>query len=798
MIKKCVVFFLCVFALKFSSIAQQRIDSLINTLGEKYPQEKLYLHFDKDIYNAGETVWFKAYLIADNVSFTFSNTVYAELIDDKGKILEKKMIPVYESGAASNFDLPDTLTNTKLFVRAYTSWMLNFDSTLLYFKPLQIIAQKQNSTKTFAALKYSTTFFPEGGDMVEGIGCRVAFKANNSNGEPIAIKGEIVNQNQKKIIDFNSIHDGMGFFLITPLANETYSAIWKDVNGTLHKTPLPIAKKQSVALSINYNNDKVTYTLTRPDSAYDVFTTFTVVAQMQHQTAYQAQINMKVKKQITASFSTENFGDGVLQLTVLNAAQTPVAERLVFVNHNAYSFFTDVHLTEKNLVKHGQNSLQIDVGDTILTNLSIAITDENFNPITKNQESIFSNFLLTSDLKGYVYNPAYYFSSDNDLVKQQLDLVMMTNGWRRFNWDNLLAKKWPNLVWPIDNYLSISGTIYGLSKTQLAGKDLTGVIKTKSNTSEFIIIPINSQGQFKISNMYLFDTAKLYYQINGDKNKTLTSQASFSFKNEIASANLSTSNFLSAIFYDAKTDSTFLQQNILLSLKQKSLLSNKVKTLEAVQVKGYQKSARQKLEEQYTSGLFTSDGGYSFDVANDPFAIPGQTVMEYLRNKVAGLQINTSGAQQSATWRGNQTDVFLNESNTDISALESINMSDVALIKVFRPPFFGVAGGGAGGAIAVYTKKGGGDNSRVKGLDFTNIYGYNAVKQFYMPDYEKTNSNEPDLRTTLYWNPFVIFDKKTRRIKIPFYNSDNCKKIRVVIEGKNKLGLLTREEKIFE
>jgi hypothetical protein len=130
--------------------------------------------------------------------------------------------------------------------------------------------------------------------------------------------------------------------------------------------------------------------------------------------------------------------------------------------------------------------------------------------------------------------------------------------------------------------------------------------------------------------------------------------------------------------------------------------------------------------------------------------------------------------------------------------LQSVSMSDVALIKVLRPPFFGATGGGAGGAIAIYTKKGG-DNSAVKGLDFTLIYGYSAIKEFYMPDYEKTNdTNLPDYRTTLYWNPFLILDKKNRRIKVPFYNSDNCKKIRVVIEGINKTGQFTSEEKIFE
>jgi len=216
-----------------------------------------------------------------------------------------------------------------------------------------------------------------------------------------------------------------------------------------------------------------------------------------------------------------------------------------------------------------------------------------------------------------------------------------------------------------------------------------------------------------------------------------------------------------------------------------------------VKVYSKQKSLKQKLDEQYTSGFFTGDDGYTFTVEDDPFAKSAISVMDYLRGKVAGLQISSDG--QSATWRGSATSIFLNEMNTDIGMVQNMSMNDVALIKVFRPPFFGAVGGGSGGAIAIYTKKGGGDNSAVKGLDFTNIYGYSPVKEFYMPDYENTNTPDvPDYRSTIYWNPFLIFDKKTRRIKIPFYNTDNCKKIRVVIEGINKLGQFTREEKFFE
>ncbi len=777
--------------------AQVRIDSLINQLGEKYPQEKIYLHLDKTYYNAGETIWFKAYLTADNSMAPLSKTVYAELIDDKGIILQKKMMPVYEAGAAANFDLPENTETVRLYIRAYTQWMLNFDTELLYVKPVEVIGAAAKIKKATVPVNYTLSLFAEGGDLVEDINCRIAFKATDQDGIPFLVSGNIVNEAGKKINAFTTTHNGMGYFFITPLAGEKYKAVWKDKKGILHETILPDAKKQTVALTINNNPNLLQFTLKRPENIDAALTTFTVVAQMQHQMVYSAKINMSTKKEITAAIPTDIFGDGILQFTVFNAANIPVAERLAFINNNRYYFITDLNAIEKNITKHGHNTLQIDAGDTLLTNLSIAVTDGGVNPVTANEENIFSQLLLTSDLKGYVYNPAYYFSNDADSVKQHLDLVMMTNGWRRFKWEELLAKRWPKLNFLPDNFLTISGSIYGISKAQLAGKDLTGIIKTKSKTGEFISIPVNENGLFKLTGIYLFDTAKLYYQINNDKDKKLTSRATFNFKNDIASAAAPSPNYLSSLFLNVKIDSSFLKKNISLAALQRSFLQNsKIKTLESVVVKGKVKTLKQKLDEEYTSGFFSGGDGFTFTTEDDPFAQSAISILNYLQGKVGGLQISSDG--QSVTWRGSATSIFINETNTDISNLQSVTMSDVAMIKVYRPPFFGAFGGGAGGAIAIYTKKGGSYNN-IKGLDFTNIEGYSAIKEFYMPNYEQTNSNTtPDYRSTLYWNPFIVLDKKTRRIKIPFYNSDNCKKIRVVVEGINQLGQLIHEEKIFE
>ncbi len=782
-----------------TGLRAQEIDSVLNILDENYPQEKIYLQMDKLYYNAGETIWFKAYITADNSPKAISKSCYAELLDEKGKLLQRKMMPVLESGAASSFDLPDTLPAGKLFVRAYTPWMLNFDSSLLYLKPLHIIPSKPAAKKSPVAMVYSLTLFPEGGDLVQDIASMVAFKATDQDGTPVDVSGDIVDGKGSKITSFSSTHDGMGYFSLQPLANEKYKAVWKDKKGVKHENELPAAKKNGLVLNVINPGNQLQYTLTRSAVAEQSPAIFYVIGQMHQRQVYGAKINLGKQPTVTVPVATDSLPDGVLQMTVFDADQRPIAERVVFINNNTYYFLTDLHAVEKNVTKRGRNMLQIDVGYDFLTNLSIAVTDGGINSVSNNETNIFTQLLLSSDLKGYVFNPAYYFSSDADSVRQQLDLVMMTNGWRRFNWEDILAGKWPVLTFLPENFLAIKGKVQGLSKIQLNDKTITGILNAKKSKPQFLNIPVDRDGRFNYGDLYFFDTSTLYYQFNGDADKTLTTSASFDFTSNFVKLPEQSINLFSSLYDPVKADSISLLKGSSLAKQSRDQRErNKVQTLSTVTVTAKQKSLKQKMNEEYTSGMFTSGDGYTFTTEDDPTANGSQTILAYLQSKVAGLQISTTG-QGSATWRGSTTSLFVNEVNSDISQIQGMSMADVAMIKVFRPPFFGATGGGSGGAIAVYTKKGGGDNSSVVGLPSTKIAGYSVIKQFYSPDYATTNeAAEGDYRTTLYWNPYILMDKTTRRVTIPFYNSDNCKKIRVVIEGINELGQLTREEKFFE
>lgn len=784
-------------------IHAQKFDSLLNILDTQYPQERIYVQYDKAYYNPGETIWFKSYLFAGFLPSGISTTMYAELVTDKGKILDRKIMPVIGSGSSSGFDLPDSLRSSLVYVRMYTSWMLNFDSSFIYLKPIHIIIPS-TAVKTKREPSILLNFFPEGGDMVAGLESRVAFKATDEEGLPVKIKGDIVNDKGQKVISFSDIHDGMGYFFITPSTGVKYKASWKNSKGVIMETDLPAVKEKGVQLRVVNTSNDLSYTLHRSPDVPDNYKVIHVVAQMQQQPVYIARVNMATKESVTASINVDSVSDGILQITIFTEDLHPIAERIVFINHNNYYFITDLHATAKNLTKKGRNTLQVDVGDTLLTNLSISVTDAGANPPAKGEENIFSHLLLTSDIKGFVHDPAYYFSNNSDSVQSHLDLVMMTNGWRRFKWTDVMAGTWPLIKTYPQPHITLTGSVYGLSAHQLATQpELSLILRTQKDNNQLFVVPVNKKGEFILRDLLFFDTAHLFYQFNNDKDKRLTSTATFDFKNTLIRMGNDPLVGLNPYTNPIIPDSVIQKKNASLNKLRRDEFSEgiKVKELEAVSVKGYTKSAMQKLDEEYTSGFFSGGDGRVFNVANDAFANSSMSILDYLQGKVAGLQINTSGgpSNSSISWRGSPTSLFLNEMSSDVSMIQSTPMSDVAMIKIFNPPFFGAAGGGAGGAVAIYTKKGGKDNSSIKGLEFISISGYSPLKEFYPTDYLKdADANKNDYRTTLYWNPHLIFDRATRRITLPFYNSDNCKKIRVIIEGINEEGRLTREEKVFE
>jgi hypothetical protein len=311
---------------------------------------------------------------------------------------------------------------------------------------------------------------------------------------------------------------------------------------------------------------------------------------------------------------------------------------------------------------------------------------------------------------------------------------------------------------------------------------------------------VDASGNFASPNIILYDTSKVYYRISG--NESFANSSVVNFNGSIPAAKIIAEDTAANAFISDTATENYKRR--LAAEEMRLLKMQQGTTLETVTVKTKAKSPLQVLDEKYASPLFSGDA-YQFDVVNDPFAKSAISVLQYLQGKVAGLNITTSGAPGgtgSVTWRGGTPAFFFNESPVDLSYLSSVNMSDVAYIKVLRPPFIGAVGGGANGAIAIYSRKGGDVQQREtgKGIPYKVIIGYTAEKEFYSPDYNSFNerNEEQDLRTTLYWAPQVLTTPGNNTVRLKFFNNDFTQSFRVIVEGMSTDGKLTHIEKVIE
>ncbi len=799
-----------IISLFFIQAKTQQIDSMLNVYKENFQQEKLYIHFDRGIYSSGETVWYKAYLMAGNELSDCSRNFYVDWYDNNGKIIKHTIAPIFESSARGQFDVPANYKGEWLHIKAYTKWMLNFDTAFLYENDIRITQSVSGNNKEIYQPSTSISFFPEGGDLINGITSNVAFLANDKSGKPVSVRGAIVNNKNQLIDSFLSAHDGMGTFALEPHANETYSCNWVDEFGVTYSNPLPAVKNNGIYLSAQQLNDKALVVITRNKEATDNFKTLTVIATIHQQEVYKVKINLSSKQKAIAEIKTKELPTGVLQITVFDADWLPVAERILFVNNQQYEFFPSLNIIAKGLNRREKNIVEIKVADSVLSNMSVSVTDAGLSSTSSN--NIFSRLLLTGDIKGYIHNPAYYFSDNSETTKKYLDLVMLTHGWRKYNWSDIIANKTPSFQFAKDSdYLQLKGNVYSVSKTQPI-QNITFILQAKDSSKQYLVVPVAANGSFNQRGVIFFDTVRVFYRFAALQSKDADYTKAIKIENGLQTFNYAKTIKNNLPDFIWNNDSAINRAKYLALESEKLQKNYEANKLKEVTVYTKVKSPVELLDEKYTSGLFSTTGNnYSFDVIGDARAQASLDILHYLQSQIPGLSVSltflgANGAEDANSsnapginWRDGTPDIFLNEMPSDVNTIQSIQMSDVAYIKVFKPPFMAASGSGPSGAIAVYTKKAN-DASKTVNINSNNtlLQGYTPIKEFYNPNYSIVQTDAPDTRSTIYWNPYVLTDKKNKSVKLEFYNNDISKKFRIVVEGVNALGQITRVEKIIE
>lgn len=421
------------------------------TFADNYPREKAYLHFDNTSYYVGDTIWFKAYvtLAEKQVFSSISRPLYVELVDQAGHVTDKQIIKLSQGEGSGQFVLPQSMLSGYYEVRAYTRWMLAFSDPQYFSRTLPIYQlshsdQLERSISTYELSpsmekrpeetreKLSLRFFPEGGQLVEGVTSQVAFKAESKNEGNIQLSGTLYTKEGQEITSFETLHDGMGAFEYTPSALPAIAKV--NFQGKQYEFTLPKALPSGYILKVDNNAGAISVTVScnaaTPQDTLAVF-----ISHQGRPHAYQL-IHCQANEPQQFTVLSRKLPAGVLQISLLNRAGNTLCDRFVFASPRA-----PLQISPKGLKEiyapyapiRCELQLNNAIGEPMPGKLSVSIRDAVRSDYMEYDNNIFTDLLLTSDLKGYIHQPGYYFTESSLRKQKELDILLMVHGWRKYD-----------------------------------------------------------------------------------------------------------------------------------------------------------------------------------------------------------------------------------------------------------------------------------------------------------------------------------------------------------------------------
>ncbi len=754
-----------------------------------FPQEKAYLQLDKPYYVTGDTLFFKAYLAEGSVHFadSASQVLYVDLIDKRtGENISLRRVKL--DGGIGNGDivLSDDLPKGAYTIRAYTSWMRNFQEDFFFHKDIYLFNNDiEKPANPVSGL--DVQFFPEGGQLVAGLNTRVGFKAIDESGLGPDVDGYILNQNNDTIAPLRSDHLGMGKFAFQPIANQKYTAYLRKKSEPFKAFNLPEIKPEGFIMMVNNltTTDKMRVLI------YANFTDNTekevnIVAHTRGLVAFAVKGKV-TKKGLQLNVPTSAFPDGITQLTLFDHLNQPVCERLVFIDHGD-RLNVKINTQKKTYKLREKTEVEVMVTDSsgapVETNLSVAVTDAGQIAQQPFDQNIVSYLMLSSDLKGNIEQPAYYFDQTREDRKMKVDVLMMTQGWRRFNWKDVLQETHIAPSRFVEQGFSIRGEVKRGKKP--IENVMLSVYLSNDSINTFLSTETGSTGLFSLDNLVFKDSLNVRLQGMSPKNRDLLT---------ILVAPFDTPKFtISRIpFYPVTVDAlqmaAYLKRAEEYLAIEKKIRDSREKLLKEVTIRGQK-------EVQRDSRKLYSRADATIKVSSMP-AGGAMTVLDMLQGRVAGVVVSGSGSNASVRIRNSNSEptFLLDGVPVDKDFITSINIFDVETIDVLKGASAAIYGSrGGGGVISVLTKRANVnyDYSKdiVPGVTVAKIAGFNTPREFYTPRYDldSPNNNIPDYRSSIFWAPMLRTDK-SGKARFSYFNTDANTNVTIRAEALTAWGI---------
>lgn len=792
-------------------------------------QEKVYLHLNDNAYFLGETIYFKAYVVrASSLKLTdMSKVLYVELLDDHGNTIERKNYEIDQGQASGSIPLTGIIHGGYYEIRAFTRAMLNWDGDYCFSRVVPVYQTDDTSGGYLNPYIYKNTgedklpwlrqepgtlrgdsarhngvfaeFYPEGGALVQTAGPqKVAFRITDKSGNPLTGVECSITDGQTSVATSKTVHEGMGEIVIPSWKNGLKAVV--SANGKQHEFALPAARQSGLAATIERTaGDSLALAIKpTPDlvgkyigvsitcrGAGCVFDTLRLAAGGEAQ-------RWKV--------SERNLHFGINQITLFNANGDKLWERLVW-RKPEYPVGLEVKQNEETYQPFSPVVLEMTLanndGKPQSGYFSISVRDRGFE-FAGRDCGIEEDLLLSSDIKGYVAHPEEYFEADDETHAGWLDLLLLVQGWRRYDFDEMTGKKPFKLVQPVETGQLITGYLLSDNHKRLPMADAylkadiyLGTTHAKGTCRT------DSAGGFAIMPpKYYGDGIGRFYTYENKDGKEKAKAMRVVLDREFAPKPrlIDVGEFTLADYkhaYAPAANYTFEWQDTV--PKDAILLgAAKVKGKQADQIDG---------QDKWNGGegfaQRNADICYNIDLETMKYCDKGEDIpllWDLLKTINKNFEYYTSdgaiaGTDYEFKYRGRPAVVF--RRNTEQSGAGHLDNMTIFANEVNRVyivtdqekvrrvlPGFGSDDGREKVAIMLY---GGGVSMMMKDKSKTKVvrfYGYDVADDFPLPDYRARDlPDKRDFRRTLYWNPDVLADENGKATVMFYTNADEHVKL---------------------
>ncbi|GEM_PF-309010 len=757
----------------------------------EYPRQAAFLHTDKQEYMAGEIIWIKAYLVNATTlePDTMSTNFYVELIDTEHGIAEVMLFRLENGIAHGDIYLPDSLSEGNYQLRAYTDWMRNFGDDFYFTKDIYVYNPiEENFIKTWDILKnhwfnwtlsrqqdnMQFAFFPEGGNLIEGIENRVAFKSANALGAGAEASGVLVDDNGNQVLEFSSFHNGMGSFTFTPEGGRRYRANIRYANGDTERVRLPAALPRGYLLSADVSEEAIEVRIqTNLDSeslpqANEVF----LIAQTRGNARYAENVTLH-NGEVDISIPVDYFPTGTCQLKLFDAAGQPIAERLVFVNHGdiAEAGLEGIRAaTVEDVEGNSLEGLSFDIqlpDDASGGSYSLAVIDtEEASP--DYSANIASELLIFGDLSYQAKDPWYYLSEQDGDPARAMDLIMMTHGWKRFDWEAIAAGEFPEIRYKFPSGITISGQMEPRSSGRDTGiTDIELAVIAEDDSVRIFETTTDREGNFD------FPT------IEQDGMFTAELRPDDRYERRIMDINLNVRKFEDLEF----------KRNFYTRPRQVTSKGDDWKRVDRPETVLSRRQMTQ-ADTEPLSMFGEPNQVIYFEDVRDQYS----HIMDVLRTRVRGLRV--VGGEiilrgPSSIYFSNEPLFMVDEMAVDRGAFLNISVDDVDRLAVITGANAAILGSrGANGALLIYTKRS--DQLRRPSYEYTMV-GFHVPAETFESMINTSLYKDANMDRTLLWEPRLETNENGEKT-LSFPVDEHVRNMRVIVQGIDENGRITFSE----